>query len=244
MANQRRMFEVIGPGSRGYKPAQASIDGDAVILTSEEVKKPVAFRFAWNMLAEPNLTGGTGLPVGAFRGGEEPDLLSLLSIENDYQLVYDLDLAKLKHDVQYDVDNSDQFNSFDRIGYLLELDSPDRGQQKVFVSMNAFTEDAKKIGIPTVNTGARFQRTVQQMDVFSSVDHVTSTTNLDAGNIEFWPDNYGPVNKAGVPGASSGTYDFGDEPSAPTDGYGSMQVHNFAARQTVFAINHWGAGAS
>jgi sialate O-acetylesterase len=38
--------------------------------------------------------------------------------------------------------------------------------------------------------------------------------------------------------------DFGDEPAEPADGYGSMQVHNHDARQTLFAINHWREGKS
>ena len=29
-----------------------------------------------------------------------------------------------------------------------------------------------------------------------------------------------------------------------SDGYGSMQVHNSAAGQTLFAINHWNVGAT
>lgn len=65
-------FEVIGGGSNGFQPATAEIDGDSVILSSEAVPNPVAFRFAWHMLAEPNLTGSTGLPVGACRAGEVP----------------------------------------------------------------------------------------------------------------------------------------------------------------------------
>ena len=65
-------FEVLGNAGEGYKPATATIEGDTVILKSDEVKSPVAFRFAWHKLAEPNLTGATGLPVGAFRAGEEP----------------------------------------------------------------------------------------------------------------------------------------------------------------------------
>jgi sialate O-acetylesterase len=65
---------------------------------------------------------------------------------------------------------------------------------------------------------------------------------LAGGNIEFWPNNYGPENSAHVPNASGETYDFGDQPNDPADGYGSMQVHNHAAKQTLFALNHWSAG--
>ena len=34
----------------------------------------------------------------------------------------------------------------------------------------------------------------------------------------------------------------GLEPSDPADGYGSMQVHNHQAKQTLFALNHWREG--
>ncbi|WP_182870693.1 sialate O-acetylesterase [Rhodopirellula sp. JC639] len=243
-ANPPSHFEVIGAGSGGYQPADATIEGDAVILTSDAVEKPVAFRFAWDKLAEPNLTGGTGLPVGAFRGGEEPDFLSSLPIHRDYQLVYDIDLGKLNQRVQYDVDHSDDVSAFDRIGYLLELRSSSGQDQAVFVSMKAFTDDATKIGIPTVSSAAVFQQSVEDMDVFSSTDRVTQGRAIATGNIEFWPGNYGPANQAGVQNASGSQFDFGDEPSPPTAGYGSMQVHNFGKRQTVFAINHWKAAAA
>ena len=236
-------FEVIGVGSNGFQPAVAKIEGDAVVLTSDQVKKPVAFRFAWHMLAEPNLAGGTGLPVGAVRGGEVPDFLNSLTIAKEYALVYDLDLSKLSHDIKYDVDNSSKIKAFDRIGYLVELTTADGEERKVFVSMNAFTDDVKKIGIPAIASKARFQMPVVSMDVFSNVNGITTGTKIETGNIEFWPDNYGMVNSAKISGASEGIYDFGDETAPPEDGYGSMQVHNFAAGQTLFAINHWVVGA-
>ncbi|MCH2203344.1 MAG: 9-O-acetylesterase [Fuerstiella sp.] len=62
-------FEIAGPGSEGYQTATATIDGDSVLLSATNVTSPTAFRFAWHKLAEPNLTGGTGLPVGAVRSG-------------------------------------------------------------------------------------------------------------------------------------------------------------------------------
>lgn len=235
-------FEIIGVGSNGFQPATARIEGDTVILSAENVKSPVAFRFAWHMLAEPNLSGATGLPVGACRGGELPDFLSQLPIAKEYSLVYDLDLNKLQHDIKYDVDNSGKIKSFDRIGYLLETSASDGGEQQIFVSMNAFTDDIKKIGIPTVASNASFQQSVESMDVFSNVKGITTGTNFATGNIEFWPDNYGMPNSAGVKGASDAVYDFGDQKFPPVDGYGSMQIHNFAAGQTLFAINHWLAG--
>ena len=64
-------FEIIGNGSE-FKSAIALIDGDTITLSTDEVPNPTAFRFAWHKLAEPNLVGGTGLPVAAVRGGKVP----------------------------------------------------------------------------------------------------------------------------------------------------------------------------
>ena len=131
--------------------------------------------------------------------------------------------------------------SFDRIGYLVELTDSNGAERKVFVTMKAFTDDVKKIGIPTLSSGARFQMPVEDMDVFSSTSNVASGRGISSGSIEFWPDNYGMVNGAHVEGASDSIYDFGDEIAVPPDGYGSMQVHNVGAKQTIFAINQWKA---
>jgi sialate O-acetylesterase len=235
-------FEIIGVGSNGFQPATAEIDGDSVILSSEAVTTPVAFRFAWHMLAEPNLTGSTGLPVGACRGGDVPDFLSSLPIAEEYTLVYDLDLTKLGREIRYEVDNSGKIESFDRVGYLVELKASGGDERNLFVSMSAFTDDVHKIGVPTFASKARFQTAVGSMDVFSNVNGIINGTAIATGNIEFWPDNYGPINAADVSNASSTVYDFGDQMSPPLDGYGSMQVHDFGAGQTLFAINHWAAG--
>ncbi|MBB3206008.1 sialate O-acetylesterase [Rhodopirellula rubra] len=235
-------FEIIGPGSAGFQTATATIDGDAVLLSSDKVDTPVAFRFAWHKLAEPNLMGSTGLPVGATRGGEVPAFVDTLPIGDGYEIVYDLDLSKLGEDIHYDVDNSDSIESFDRIGYLLELASDDGAQRTLFVSMDAFTNEVEKIGIPTFASGAHFQCSVGSLDIYSNVDGITTGTGLETGNIEFWPNNYGPSNDSKIKGASNQLYDTGDAPSAPVDGYGSMQVHNFGAKQTLFAINKWNAG--
>lgn len=235
-------FEIIGEGSGGFQPATAEIDGDSVKLTSADVATPVAFRFAWHKLAEPNLCGATGLPVGAVRGGELPEFINQLPIGKEYQLVYDLDLSKLGSDIRYDVDNSSSVAAFDRVGYLLELNSGG-SEDKLFVSMDSFTTDVKQIGIPTVASGARFQQPVTALDVYSTTSAVSVGTGL-SGNMEFWPSNYSPQNDGGVQGASGQVYDFGDAPAGRTAGYGSMQIHNTAARQTLFAINNWNAAAN
>ncbi len=52
------------------------------------------------------------------------------------------------------------------------------------------------------------------------------------------------MNAAKVPGASEDLWDFGDAPMPPAEGYGCMQIHQIAAKQTVFAINQWRGGPS
>lgn len=235
-------FEIIGPGTRTFVPAVASINGDTVILSADDVEAPVAFRFGWDKLAEPNLTGGTGLPVGTCRGGNEPDFLSLLSIENEYELVYELDLSNLQNKITYATDRSAQVSEFDRIGYLIELESDLSGSQKLFVCMDSFTNDASKIAVPQFSADAFFQQPVKNLEAYSTIPSL-NREGIE-GNIEFWSGNYAPQNTAAVPGASNAIYDFGDSMSEPLNGYGSMQVHDPARKQTLFAINHWGAGDS
>jgi len=209
------------------------------------VKHPVAMRYAWSMLAEPSLMNVEGLPASAFRAGTVPkrDLLILEVPEaKAYQLVYDLDLAKLAEPIAYDVDNRAKIKQpFDRIAYFMELKSGDETKY-VFVSMDAFTDDLGKIGVPTVASGASFQQNLSNMNVLSNMKGVVVGTGLKGGNIEFWPNNYGGDNSARVPNASSQVYDFGDQPSDPASGYGSMQIHNHDAKQTLFALNHWQTG--
>lgn len=240
-------FEIIDADEGGFVKANARIEGTAVVLSAPEVKHPVAVRFAWSMLAEPNLMNAEGLPAGAFRAGTVPkrDLLMLRVPEaKEYQLVYDLDLAKIGEAIAYAADNRSKITTpFDRIAYFLELTSG--GDTKyVYVSMDAFTDDLGKIGVPTAASGARFQQKVANLNVLSNVKGIVSGTGLQGGNLEFWPNNYSPDNTAKVPNASAQVYDFGDAPGDPVAGYGSMQVHNYEAKQTLFALNHWTAGTS
>ena len=161
-----------------------------------------------------------------------------------YKLVYDLDLAKLGREVRYFVDDSRKVGRFDRVAYLMELYSATDGEPEfLYVSMKAFTGDARLIGVPTLQSGAKFQRALEDMTVVSNVDGIRTGSGL-SGWIEFWSSNYSARNSAGVPGASDGKYDFGDQQNGGPDGHGSMQIHNPAAQQTLFAINKWKAGGN
>ena len=236
-------FEVIGEDTEWTK-ADARIDGTAVVVSSPTVKSPIAVRFAWHKLAEPNLVNGAGLPTTAFSSGGLPyvDQLTKVDEAKGWQVVYEADLGRLASNISYTIDNSAKIGGFDRIGYFVELQKEGRGVQYVWTAMDAFSTDAKKIGIPALAANASFQQAVANLTVASNVKELTAGI-IGVGQIEFWPHNYGPANAASVAGASAEVYDFGDQIGEPRDGYGSMQVHNIAAKQTVFAINHWVAGA-
>jgi len=240
-------FEMIGEQG-AFVPANAVIEGtDTVVLASPEIKEPAAMRYAWHKLAEPNLANGAGLPTATFRAGEVPqyDWLSLkVPGAAAYDLVYDLDLKKLGPNFSYEVDRSSEIaGAFDRVGYFIELTPGGGSLQWAWVAMDAFTDDAGKLGIPTVSSGATFQVPVTNLSILSNVSGVSTGHGL-FGNLEFWPHNYGPVNAAKLPGGSGELWDFADQPIPPEAGYGSMQVHNSAAKETIFAVNQWNAGGA
>ncbi|MDO4573644.1 MAG: sialate O-acetylesterase [Planctomycetia bacterium] len=170
---------------------------------------------------------------------------------NGYQVVYELNIptnagyATTKP--AYTVNNSasiPQTNLVESVGYYLVLGSVSGTTAKtdwVFTSMTPFTSDLTKIGVPTVDSGAVFQTYVQNLYYKSNVSSLNATNGITVsqGNIEFWPTNYSRGNTAGIPNANADTYDFGD--NRDTSGsHGSMQVHDYQNKTTVFAYNHWG----
>ena len=163
-----------------------------------------------------------------------------------YVLVYTLPIENQAgytnaSDVPYSVDNSAGFTApFDRIAYYLELDFGN-GLPSVFVyaSMDAFTEDIQHIGLPVSGNGVVFQQIVSNMNVVSNSPLITTGTGIATGNIEFWSNNYAVQNQINIPNASSDNFDFGDT-RASGGNYGSFQIHNYGASQTIMAYNQWG----
>ena len=58
-------FEIAGD-DQIYHPAKARIDGETLVVSSSKVSSPVAVRFAWSNIAEPNLFNAEGLPASSF----------------------------------------------------------------------------------------------------------------------------------------------------------------------------------
>ena len=238
-------FEICGADA-DYKRADARIEGDRVILTAAGVSKPFAVRFAWDQTAEPNLINAAGLPASAFRAGEipEPTLIETIPESKEFRIVYSLDPSNCQatnggRSISYTYDKKAEITGeIEKIGYALFLNKNDY----IFVSMDAFTQDLNKIGVPTASSQAVFQQNVRNLMVKSNVKGIQNGNFVEGGNIEFWSHNYVPANAQNITGASAGKYDFGDGKVEPILGYGSMQEHNHTAKQTLFAFNNFKAG--
>jgi sialate O-acetylesterase len=58
---------VIAGEDKKWMPAQAVIEGDKIIVSSGDVKKPLAVRYAWSGNPDCNLYNGAVLPASPFR---------------------------------------------------------------------------------------------------------------------------------------------------------------------------------
>jgi hypothetical protein len=145
--------------------------------------------------------------------------------------------------VPYSVDNSGAIGYFDRVGYYLELDTG-TGPQWVYASMDAFTGDRSKIGLPhNVDNPVIWQQTVSNMNVASNKPGIVTGTGIATGNVEMWSTNYNQGNAIGIPGASGSAFDFGDGGAGIGAGHGSFQVHNYGAGQTLIGYSDWGGNS-
>lgn len=61
-----REFTIAGEDQVFY-PAIAKIEGKEIVVSSEQVKKPIAVRFCWNNCPDINLFNEGGFPASPFR---------------------------------------------------------------------------------------------------------------------------------------------------------------------------------
>ena len=59
----------IAAGTNTFVEANAIIDGNTVVVSSDQVANPTAVRFGWDKVAQPNLINNAGLPAAPFRTG-------------------------------------------------------------------------------------------------------------------------------------------------------------------------------
>lgn len=166
----------------------------------------------------------------------------------DYRLAYYIDLPEnrkeLYRDAKYLIDEEFFFNgSFDRVAYCLELVDAKGESKWAWASMDAFTDNIYNIALPTPDRGKMFQQKVANMNVYASANAgVTTGSDIQTGNIEFWPSNYGGGTTFGDIGGSASAFDWDDNGGGTGEGYGSFQIHNWGAKQPVLAVNSFGSG--
>ncbi|HET9502620.1 MAG TPA: LamG-like jellyroll fold domain-containing protein [Hymenobacter sp.] len=162
----------------------------------------------------------------------------------NYGILYQLDAPNVaafnQNGVPYGIDNSGAAVAKPgRVAYLVEL-TDGSSSKWVWTSMDNFAPTLAGLGLPNPTTNnVALHQNVSNLTVYASANAGVATgTNLGPGRIEMWHLNYLTGNADNVPGASASTYDFGDQVGSGAS-YGSFQVHNLAARQTVFAYNNW-----
>ena len=165
-----------------------------------------------------------------------------------YTHIYSLDIPdtpNFRTGAPYSLDNSNlNLGPIESVAYRLNL-----GENNFcYTSFGAYTSDLKRIGVPTFTSQTVMQRYVQNLYYEAKSPTLTTAgTTVAQGNIEFWPFNYSKPNALNIPGAAgdgSGNrnYDFGDSCSY-SGAHGSMQVHDYQNKTTVFALNRYNDGA-
>jgi hypothetical protein len=163
------------------------------------------------LTARPTTTNPTSIPTTTAPTPATGYLFDTIPDADGYELVFELDPIPVQPNFAADVGYTSEdleHPPFYRVAYFIELDGPEFGHQWVWVSMDAFTDNVAFTGVPCPVCGqGTLQQSVTNAHVVSNVPGLDGTSL--AGNIEFWPFNYGTDNSVGVPHASGDVYDTG-----------------------------------
>jgi hypothetical protein len=146
------------------------------------------------------------------------------------------------NNIVYSQDNSASYSDSDlqadgvRIGYRMEVtyNGTNYYAETFFDAWDGIT--LSRLQFPSLSNEFAIQDNVTNMSVDSNYPTVTNTSST-TGRLEIWPWNYGPGAQIG---GDNSKYDFDDTHSGGSS-YGSMQVHNLSAAQTVMAWNRHSA---
>ena len=219
-----------------YKKANVTTRGNQLVVWSDEVKNPVNLRYMWLNVCAGKLFNEYGLPLSGFRI-EKPF--------NETAVIKAFETSGCRMIEKYDAlthkrIRKNDTKSFNRITYLVVATDKNNETQWLAATMDAYTKDAKLVGVPLRNTKIKFQTYVNNISILGNVQ-LFAGREIAKGNIEFWPYNYGGNNTAKIPNADR-SLDFGDECGNDL-GYGSMQLHDFKSRTTIFALNNFNSFA-
>jgi lysophospholipase L1-like esterase len=238
--------------SGGLTVTQASLDYATrrlVTLTTSPQTPNTAYTLTVNAVADftPAATAIAPNSTATFQSSAAAGAMNNVPEAAQYTLAYSLNIPNAANygstNPLYSVDNHAGISRASRVAYYLELQSSNGPLQYLWVSMNPFTQNAARLGVPTLASGAVFQQNVTNMNVYSDVPGIVTGTGLTGGNIEFWPYNYVEANAAGVPNANPNVYDFGDQ-NLGSGNYGSMQIANHDAGQMLLCFNQWNGNNS
>ena len=227
-----------------FQPTSAAIAGDrrSVLLRSGSVFS----RNEFTRVKIRNVTSTDGAPIDE----RIVEVCQPYGAEHyvpeaaNYRRIYALDIpvrSQYKDQpVNYLVDEHSSVTDYSRVAYYLELEKADGSIKYAWVSMDKFTNDVSKLGVPTRASGAVFQRYVSNLKVWSNQETVKPGEKA-RGNIEFWPYNYAATPSLGAGVAKQDCYDVDDTCSYEWD-YASMQIHDTDALTPIICYNYWGNG--
>ena len=236
------------------KDDRGTFEGAELLVAADGVAKPRQLRY----LATDPWTGAlysfdSGLPLGPFeidarnadalrKPGVDPKVANTLLAGFRKIIVADIPVGKSITKAGYSFDATDDAGAFSSVAYKFELERKDGTVDWVVATMDAFTGEAAKLGVPALS-GARFQQKVTGLCVRSNISDVEDRDGGE-GMVEFFNTNYNV--KKGMPGTpgDDALYDINDSaPASGPPGYGSMQVHDLASGKTVFAYNAFNGGS-
>ena len=249
-------FEIAGadgvfvPAKLRNVEASGKVKGKNLVVSADAVKDPVRLRYLFKTPFTGTVYSDAALPLGSFdidartnlpkRVGAPVKLGEAERIPElaGYRKVLTLDLPAGPDFERKPPAVPAVEGDVTRVAYLLELED-DKGEVSwAMTAMDAFASDPKAFGVPC-RASDRHQGPVRKLTVRSNLSNVTPVTEAEGGCIEFWAANYGTDCAIAGIGGSPKIYDFNDNPNAPSIGYGSMQVHNAKAGETIWAFNHF-----
>ena len=258
--SEAKGFEVAGADGRFVdakimnKGANGTLSGTELIVSAPGVKEPRRLRY----LASKPWIGSlysfdSGLPLGPFEidaRRPEDDLRDVTAKLGDalrapelagFRKVAVVDIPTGRF-AGYSFDGTANAGKFSRVAYAMELERADGAVEWAVAAMDAFADDAAKLGVPCASH-ATFQQKVSNLVVRSNRKNVEEGA-LGEGIVEFFTSNYGTQRKLAEAGGEDKVYDCNDTPSSPMqDGYGCMQVHAAKSGATVFAYNRFAGPA-
>lgn len=171
------------------------------------------------------------ISVGGIDENPEPgfDLVSQMGVHTAYQNGVGLNTYNM---------NDKDYTGFGRVAIKLQI-----GASWVWASFDAWKgSTVTDYLMPTLSNKRVQDKRIKNLVIHKSPSAKVETGSKAEGNVEMWATNYRKQarlenGKKVVPGASDGTYDFGDERVG--GGYhGCFQIHDFLGKQTLLAVNN------